>query len=246
MGHRAMVDTGIALEETVEKVLNSSRRRRHRTDILNSIEQEIQKLSQGNRVEGSDISLWRVLNAKFKNKFTTSSTWNVIRLSKPRVQWYKGCGLPTQLISFLIWLAIHNRLSTGDRMKKRNSEMSTKCICCDNIEEKRNHLFFSCRYSAEIWKNLTKRLLSHHYSTDCNSLMTLICSSDLPHTNIFLLRYAFQATLYLIWHERNARRHGELASPANRLIKPIDKNVRNRLSSIRDLGEQRYATGLQV
>lgn len=152
----------------------------------------------------------------------------------------------THKYSFFSWLAIYNRLSTGDRIKIWNSGQRVDCILCDNIEESRNHLFFSCRYSSEIWKALTHRLLGNDFSRDWDCLITSLNSSNQPWLHQFLLRYAFQSALYHIWRERNARRHGEIPSPHDRLIKLIDKNVRNRLSAIQDMGDQRYEGALRV
>lgn len=46
------------------------------------------------------------------------------------------------------------------------------------------------------------------------------------------IKYVFQTTIHRIWRERNDRRHGEKPTPMHRLIQHIDKQVRNRLSSI--------------
>ena len=43
----------------------------------------------------------------------------------------------------------------------------------------------------------------------------------------------FQATLYALWRERNQRKHGETPKTPGHLIQMVDKNMRNRLSSIR-------------
>lgn len=46
------------------------------------------------------------------------------------------------------------------------------------------------------------------------------------------------------WRERNDRRLGELHKPPTCLIKFIDKTIRNRLNSIRELEDQTYNEGL--
>lgn len=43
-----------------------------------------------------------------------------------------------------------------------------------------------------------------------------------------------------IWRERNNRRHREAHFPATHIIQYVDKNVRNRLSSIRIAGDHSY------
>nr|BAB10650.1 unnamed protein product [Arabidopsis thaliana] len=62
----------------------------------------------------------------------------------------------------------------------------------------------------------------------------------------FLARYILQASVYTLWRERNGRRHGEDPNPAARLIRWIDKQMRNALSSIKEMGDRRYDTGLQL
>lgn len=74
----------------------------------------------------SDISLWRGTEGKFKDKFSTKHTWNQIRRVQPRIEWYKGVWLSysTPKYSFLVWLAMHNRLTTGDRMSMWNAKIN--------------------------------------------------------------------------------------------------------------------------
>lgn len=44
----------------------------------------------------------------------------------------------------------------------------------------------------------------------------------------------------------NGRRHGEEPSNAERLIKLIDKNIRNRLSTIRREAREKYTNEIQM
>ena len=53
---------------------------------------------------------------------------------------------------------------------------------------------------------------------------------------IFLLRYTFQVTVHAIWRELNTRRHGERLQYVSCLIKFVDKIVRLRLLSVKELG----------
>ncbi|KAG7593814.1 Reverse transcriptase zinc-binding domain [Arabidopsis thaliana x Arabidopsis arenosa] len=188
-GPRGVIDMGIPLDATVEKVLQSQRTRKHRVDNLNQIEAAIRDLYQRTRVvEGKDIPLWQSSGAKFSKTFTTKHTWNNIRHLHPRVEWYKGVWFPfsTPKYSFFLWLAIHNRLATGDRIKQWNSGQRVDCVLCDNTEESRDHLFFSCPYAAAIWKALAQRLLHVNYSTDWTQLVALLNNTTIPRLNLFL------------------------------------------------------------
>lgn len=64
--------------------------------------------------------------------------------------------------------------------------------------------------------------------------------------SLFILRYAFQTTLYWVWRERNGRRHGGAPTPPSRMIQLIDKQIRNRFTSIQRLGDRSYDNGLQT
>lgn len=164
----------------------------------------------------------------------------MIRETYARVDWPKDIWFSnaTPKYSFLAWLAIHNWLSTGNRIKNWSLEQRVDCVLCDNVEETRNHLFFSCQYSSEIWKSLTHKLLGTDFHTELDQVLSSLHNSTLPRIKLFLLRYVFQSTIYHIWRERNARRHGEIKSTHSRLLNLIDKNIRNRLSSIHDMGDR--------
>ncbi|CAL9214693.1 unnamed protein product, partial [Arabidopsis halleri] len=47
-------------------------------------------------------------------------------------------------------------------------------------------------------------------------------------------------TVHSIWKELNGRRHGEVPIPSSHLTRGLDKQTRNRISSIRELGDRRY------
>lgn len=94
-------------------------------------------------------------------------------------------------------------------------------------------LVFACHYSHQIWSSLMCGLLRHNFVSDWDHLLQLLSDTSRPYIECFLLRYAFQATLYHVWRERNNKRHGEQASTSDRLILLIDKNIWNRANTTR-------------
>ncbi|CAA7019698.1 unnamed protein product [Microthlaspi erraticum] len=127
-----------------------------------------------------------------------------------------------------------------------NVGVNPSCVLCSHPMETRNHLFFECIYSAMIWKALVQGLLGRKYSTDWQAIVSIISDSNQPRIFLFLARYAFQATIHSIWKERNARRHGEQPISPNLLAVLIDKMIRNRVSSIRMLGDRTYEEALHT
>lgn len=109
----------------------------------------------------------------------------------------------------------------------------------------RDHLFFSCGYSCTIWAGLAKNIFKSRYSTDWNTIIAYV-SVHRSSKMLLLARYVLQATVYSIWRERNGRRHGATPNTENRIIRWIDKQVRNRLATIIALGDKRYDNCLQL
>lgn len=105
--------------------------------------------------------MWRSSDHKFQKRFTTKATWDQIRTTRLQREWYKGIWFKhaTPKYSFFAWLAVLDMLSTGDRMKGWGSGQRSSCVFCDGIEETRDHHFFGCSYSSEIWNTLTRKLL---------------------------------------------------------------------------------------
>ena len=71
--------------------------------------------------------------------------------------WFKEA---TPKYSFLAWLAAHNRLSTGDRLLRRNPQAISTCWLCNSAKESMYHLFFECPFSGEVWRGTVRGLIS--------------------------------------------------------------------------------------
>ncbi|XP_023637566.1 uncharacterized protein LOC111830212 [Capsella rubella] len=243
---RVVIDMGIGWGKSLAWAW-SRRRRRHRSDLLNSIEETLY-LKSLTRTDQRDVALWKAANDSYKPRFSTKDTWNHIRTASSRVAWGKGVWFShaTPKFTFCVWLAVHDRLPTGEKMVKWSRGLSGICEFCQQDVETRDHLFFACSYASEIWASTAKGLLLSHYTTDWTRLIALISTPHQDRVHTFLLRYAFQAVVYGIWRERNCRRHGNAPIPPPQLTKMIDKQVRDQLSSIRKMGDLRYAAGFQL
>lgn len=107
-------------------------------------------------------------------------------------------------------------------------------------ESTRNHLFFQCRYSRQVWEKLAKGILQDKYTWEWNCLTLLVTSKTLDRLVLLLLRYALQIAVHTLWRERNNRRHGEDPIVASTFEKTIDKNIRNRITLLQKHGNTKY------
>ncbi|XP_013589406.1 PREDICTED: exosome complex component RRP41-like [Brassica oleracea var. oleracea] len=133
-------------------VLSNNRRRRHRERILNDIEEDINKLRIGGLRDMDDVPLWRSEEGKFGNRFSTKKTWHQLRTRQSICPWSRGIWFPesTPKYSFMIWIAIKNRLQTGDKMQAWNATINAECTLCHEVQETCHHLFFQCTYSSKL------------------------------------------------------------------------------------------------
>ncbi|XP_009125375.2 uncharacterized protein LOC103850384 [Brassica rapa] len=235
LGERGPLDLGIPNSFSVAEVKRMRRRRNHKVDILNQVEEEIRKL--GNQ-QDEDITLWKHAEGKYMAKFTTSNTWDQIRDTKPICDWSKGVWFShsTPKYSFMIWVTLKGRLQTTDRMMRWNNSINTECVLCNEESESCAHLFFGCRYSENVWRNLAGGLMQDMFTTDWSNLIRIVSKPWLTPIKTFLLRYTLQAAMHTIWWERNTRRHGEDPKTMATLTQLVDKNIRLKLLAVKGKG----------
>lgn len=185
---------------------------------------------------GPYIVLWKHDQGDYKGFFSASRTWDQLRERREKVDWSIVVWF-TQAVprfSFITWLAIKNRLSTGDRMRVWG--LQQECLLSGEKNETRDHLFFACPYSYTVWIRVTGRLFGTRITPDWQDTVAKIQYVRRPKFDKVLVRMVFQMTVYHVWKERNARRHGKAWIPLEKLPSQIDKTM-NIITS------QRYSYG---
>lgn len=133
--------------------------RGQRSRRFHELHQSIMALPPPRTGSGTDIILWKHGVDDYQDSFSASKTWEQLRERKPKVPWSKvvwfSQGVPWY--SFITWLAIQNRLSTGERMRQWG--LVQGCEFCGERDETRDHLFFACPYSYTIWEVYAGRLV---------------------------------------------------------------------------------------
>ena len=68
------------------------------------------------------------------------------------------CRMSMPKHSFILWLAVKNRLLTRSRLQKFRMLANANCVLCDADEETREHLFFKCPKTATCLLQLRELL----------------------------------------------------------------------------------------
>ena len=127
-----------------------------------------------------------------------------------------------------------------------NAIIDGRCVLCNQHMETRDHLFFSCPYSAEVWGRLSGNLMGSHFSTNWNDIVIFVSQKKLDRVKLFLTRYVLHTTVYALWRERNAKKHGDVSTPSAVLFRTIDRLVKNMVMLLNSPNEMRFTTGFQV
>jgi hypothetical protein len=124
------------------------------------------------------LCLWVILIRYFgvfhnSGKYQCSGTWDYIRNKRALVPWWKLIWFPLAIPkqAFILWLAIQNRLVTGERMASWGFNGDVLCVFCRSCIEGRDHLFFQCSFSRRIWKSVMDRCLIAGFLDDWEEII---------------------------------------------------------------------------
>ncbi|XP_020254288.1 uncharacterized protein LOC109831370 [Asparagus officinalis] len=158
-------------------------------------------------------------------KVHLSSLYKCLCPITTRVQWHSTVweNLNYPKHSFVLWLAVQNRLLTQDKLIRRGIIQVNSCSLCAGAEtESRDHLFFKCDYSREVWNGVMDWLKYKWRACEWNLLMDWYnCRLKGKGFKQRTKRMALAATVYCIWKERNSRIFKQKVHNAALLIRSI-------------------------
>lgn len=166
-------------------------------------------------------------------KFSTAKTWQALHPPTAMVPWANSVWFKDRIPkhAFIVWVAAWNRLHTRDRLRRWGFQLPSVCILCNEQEETRDHLFFQCDFSGEIWSFFTARvnLNPPPLFADC---LRWIHSTSTDKNVSLIIKLLFQASIYFIWSERNARIHSDVHKSPSQITKEIERIIRARLDPL--------------
>lgn len=148
----------------------------------------ISTLSLGQR---NDKILWKV-NGVQRDKFISKEIWNYTRERRQPSTWtslvWHAASVSKQAITS--WLFMLNRNPTMDRLLSWGLDVKCTCLLCGLLQESRDHLFFECVYSAEVWRKCLVRLGVSNAPTTWQSVINwLVLFPVIRFSNWLFYRY---------------------------------------------------------
>ncbi|GJX96732.1 reverse transcriptase zinc-binding domain-containing protein [Tanacetum coccineum] len=182
-----------------------------------------------------DCLIWKDQNEN-KMKFSIRSVWEKFKERKPEISWHKVVWYPqcNPRYAFIVWLAMHKRLATQDRIMAWNKNTNLKCPLCSKESDSHEHLFFKCPYSKGIWRNVTTKMGKRNWDNVWEKVACTIakggCKSNIKSV---LDRMAFATTIYFVWNERNKRIFTQEQRNCQDLLNGIVESIKMQLMSLK-------------
>jgi hypothetical protein len=153
-GYRIVYDAHSRLEARLSSVISNGNWnwRPARSNDLVDIQARLPEV----RIGTIDKPIW---SGSRSNTYVSSDTWEMLRSRNSNVDWWHLVWFPLAIPkqAFILWLAMRNSLTTGDRLMQWGFQGNTLCESCRNSLESRDHLFFECSFSFRIWRNALSR-----------------------------------------------------------------------------------------
>ncbi|GJW88424.1 RNA-directed DNA polymerase, eukaryota, reverse transcriptase zinc-binding domain protein [Tanacetum coccineum] len=185
--------------------------------------------------DDADTVLWKCNNGN-KKAFSVSQVWKDYCESLPKVTWgnlvwFSQC-VPSHM--FIVWLAIHGRLQTQDRILKWNQDHNMRCSLCDLCMDSHEHLFFKCPFSSRIWEALKLKINGADLPNEWDRLVNEMAARFKNRSiKSVVSKIAFGAAVYFIWQERNKRQFTREKRNSAELLETILETIRYRITSIK-------------
>lgn len=141
-----------------------------------------------------------------QGKFRMSVVYNALTSRDHPVEWrVLFCrNVARHRVTFTTWLICHGRLVTKNILKRFKVISDSMCSFCHTEEESIAHLFFACRYTYEIWKQVLEWINVNHMPKPWNEELNWIMKyAAKKEWKARLMKLTFTETLYGIWIRRN-------------------------------------------
>lgn len=167
--------------------------------------------------------------------FSTGMVYRELKHHNPIVPWNKIVwsprGIPRH--NFNAWLLIQNCCPTRDRLLGWGLQTDPLGLLCNAAPESRDHIYFQCHYSWNIWTEIAGRV-GQVPDRDWNQQVSSMQQTS-GHRHLQIIRLlTWQCTLYYVWAERNSRLHHKVFKPSHSISSQIQATIRSKVAALRD------------
>ncbi|XP_074292396.1 uncharacterized protein LOC141619266 [Silene latifolia] len=164
-------------------------------------------------------------------EYSIAKGYEWLREKGDKVQWsglvWNKWSFPKH--SFLVWIYQHGNLNTNAKLFSLGIREDDTCFLCGQDRETLEHLFFACRYSREVLGSTGSHLWNRIPQTN---IMGLRLSRRGTKEEKGVINVVINASIYLIWQQRNSCRIDECVLRPSKLVKQLTQDMKIRFSSL--------------
>jgi hypothetical protein len=137
---------------------------------------------------------------------------------------------PPNNCRFFVWLALHGRCWTAERLHRHGIRTDSSCILCCQDAETINHLLVQCVFSREIWFKVLRRCGWHGVAPAQGHLFAVWWTTSrkrVPKGQHKAFDSLVVETSWAIWTQRNDRTFGRAALLPSRMVEVIFESIEN-------------------
>nr|XP_016479252.1 PREDICTED: uncharacterized protein LOC107800574 [Nicotiana tabacum] len=194
-------------------------------------------LQAGKYINKARLDIGKVLGTK---SFSIRGMYNQLRGDFPKENWSrllwnnKGC----PRCKFILYLVVHEKLYTKDRLSSWGLQVNPNCSLCDQELKGHQHMFFMCRFSAEVWGKLLAWIGLVRRVTGWNEELKWTADHRKDKgSKTMMYTMCITSVVYQIWMERNRRIFQQEKRSSEAIIRQIIQEIhciRNGQSSLRN------------
>ncbi|KAM6569105.1 hypothetical protein CsatB_017090 [Cannabis sativa] len=134
--------------------------------------------------------------------------------------------------SFLIWLAVQDRLKTRERLFRFNVAAEATCILCNDLNENTSHLFFDCKFSQSCLSQIKVWLNWRVVSVSLQGLLRWINRSKASKFRRGIFSGTIAALVYHIWKARNLKLWQANTIDPDQVVQEVKWQVKTRITYV--------------
>ncbi|KAL9675053.1 hypothetical protein QQ045_003253 [Rhodiola kirilowii] len=167
--------------------------------------------------------------------FGVSDTYNLLTDHKEKVEWYylvwNDYNAPRD--SMNAWLVVQNKLMTRDRMGQWGWQGDKVCVLCDVMDESRDHIFFDCRFSREVWLKVMQFLSIMPSFTCWDSLIPWFKGMPQRRLRTKLIAAATTRVMNGLWRARNSKIFKTERISADQIVQESVQYLKMKIGAIK-------------
>ncbi|KAL9665317.1 hypothetical protein QQ045_020734 [Rhodiola kirilowii] len=166
--------------------------------------------------------------------FNVSDTYMTLKSRVEDVDWHSLVWnrFNTPTASNYTFLAAHDRLLTRARLRSCGMVTPPECALCSEAKETRDHLFFCCRISRNIYDNVLKYLKVADAPCQWHLLSPWFMGRKKNILQTRMIAAGITASIYEIWKMRNLKIFRQNIVVANNTSRSIIWSLKVKVASL--------------